>query len=95
MGKVTVMAIPGLDLWFNSSDHLPPHFHARKPGKWEIRVFIMNSHEDHLDYDLKWPRSGSGPRGSERARILEATLSHRLELLKEWEAKVLPSGARR
>ncbi len=32
MGRVDAFAIGGLDLWFNSHDHGPPHFHARRPG---------------------------------------------------------------
>ena len=28
MGGVLSIALPGLELWFNSDDHLPPHFHA-------------------------------------------------------------------
>ena len=89
MGRVTVMAIPGLDLWFNSSDHLPPHFHARKSGEWEIRVYIMDCMEGHLEFDMKWPRTGGGPRGRERTRLLAATLRHRIELIREWESKVI------
>ena len=89
MGRVTVMAIPGLDLWFNSSDHLPPHFHARKPGEWEIRVYIMDCSEGHLEFDMKWPPRGGGPRSREKNRILEATLRNRVDLVREWASKVL------
>jgi len=89
LGKVTAILIPGLDLWFNSSDHLPPHFHARKPGCWEIRVYILLCHGKHLEWTLKWPRHGSRPGRKEREAILAATLERRTELLAEWEAKVV------
>ena len=86
MAKVTAIAIPGLDLWFNSSDHLPPHFHARKPGCWEVRVFLLTCSEGHLDFKKKW---GTDPGRRERKALLQETLLHRVELLQEWEQKVL------
>ncbi len=55
MGKVESIKVHGLDLWFNSSDHLPPHFHARRPGDWEIRVYFPECTSDYLKYDVKWP----------------------------------------
>ena len=39
MPRLEAFSIPGLDLFFNSLDHLPPHFHARRRGEWEIRVY--------------------------------------------------------
>jgi hypothetical protein len=86
--RVSAIAIPGLDLWFNTSDHLPPHFHARKPGLWEVRVYFLTSSADRLDYQVKWPRGRRDPGRRERKAILQATLRHRVELLEEWERKV-------
>lgn len=43
MGRVQAFSIPGLDCWFPSLDHDPPHFHVRRPGEWEIRVRIMTT----------------------------------------------------
>lgn len=91
MGKVESITVSGLDLWFNSSDHSPPHFHARKPGTWEIRVFIMRCTKGRLDYEIKWPRYGKGPNGGEQRQILAAVLEHRDRLLVEWEQKVIES----
>ncbi|MBI5488783.1 MAG: DUF4160 domain-containing protein [Deltaproteobacteria bacterium] len=88
MAKVTAFTIPGLDLWFNSSDHIPPHFHARKPGCWEVRVFFMDCAPGWLASKKVWPRGRGGPRRQEREAILDATLAHRVELLAEWETKV-------
>jgi hypothetical protein len=90
LGRVTAITIAGLDLWFNSSDHLPPHFHARKPGKWEIRVFILECVEGRLAYTVKWPRHGARLSGRDRRKLLAETLAHRAELLAEWEQKVVP-----
>jgi hypothetical protein len=36
--KVATFSVAGLESWFNSDDHLPPHFHAEKSGEWEVRV---------------------------------------------------------
>lgn len=89
MGRVEAVAIPGMDLWFNSSDHLPPHFHARKPGRWEVRVYILECTEAHFAFSLKWPGRGDGPQRRERRLLLGATLGQRSELLEEWERKVV------
>lgn len=87
VARVTAFSLPGLDLWFNSSDHLPPHFHARRAGEWEIRVFFLLCREGHLERTTKW----SDRRGVRRAdldALLEGALRFRVELLVEWEAKV-------
>ena len=89
MGRVTAIDIPGLDLWFNSSDHLPPHFHARKAGEWEIRVQILETTEDGLAYSIKWPKNGARIPGKALRALHQATLEHRDALLVEWEQKVL------
>jgi len=77
-----------LDLWFNSEDHLPYHFHAKKPGWWEIRVPFLECTDSNLAFELKWLKKGRGPIGNEKKKILEAVLTHRPELLAEWDAKV-------
>ena len=41
MGKVGCITLAGLSLWFNSNDHLPPHFHVNKTGEWEIRIYFL------------------------------------------------------
>ena len=92
MGKVNTFAIPGLDLWFNSSDHLPPHFHARKPGMWEIRVYFLLCTEESMVYDIKWPPHEPGPSRKERQRILNGALENRTALLREWQTRVYHEG---
>ena len=88
MGKVGCLAIPGLELWFNSNDHLPWHFHVRKSGQWEIRVSFLECTKEGLVWELKWAKRGSGPTGPEKRRLLVAVLAHREALLREWDAKV-------
>ncbi|MYC73374.1 MAG: DUF4160 domain-containing protein [Gemmatimonadetes bacterium] len=88
MGKLGCFQLAGLELWFNSSDHEPPHFHARKPDKWEIRVFFGACKPKNLAFNVKFPPSGSGPSSKERQRLLSLVLQHRDALYAEWEAKV-------
>ena len=85
LGKVESFAIGGLDLWFNSHDHGPPHFHVRRPGEWEIRVYFLSGTENALDFDMKW--------GREPSRTYIRTFTHhvvtkRAALLEEWEQEV-------
>ncbi len=85
LGKVEAFSIEGLDLWFNSIDHRPPHFHARSPGRWEIRVTILECTETQFKYEAKW---GTNPIRRHREELREMVLEHRVALLEEWERKV-------
>ena len=86
MGRVDAVVLEGLDLWFNSSDHLPPHFHAKRRGEWEIRVNFLLCRDDELVFDVKWARKD--PSAKVLARIRKVVVQHRAELLREWEQKV-------
>ncbi len=81
MGQVTAFTLYGLDLWFNSSDHEPPHFHARKPDRWEVRINIRE-----LTHTIKWARTKI--RQKDLQFLLEGAALHQAELLVEWEKKV-------
>ena len=85
LGRVDVFVIAGLDLWFNSHDHGPPHFHARRPGEWEIRVYFLSSTEERLDFEVRWGRE---PPGAYVRTLTEHVTTGRAELLNEWEQKV-------
>ncbi len=85
VGKVEAFSAAGLDLWFNSLDHYPPHFHARRAGQWEVRIYFLNCTEHLMDYDLKWGRSLVR---KELRELGTQALKHRASLLAEWEAKV-------
>lgn len=87
MPKATTFQVTGLDLWFHSSDHLPEHFHAEKPGEWGVRVFCLRDPDDMIEviYSTK-PRKPS----KSDLKVLKASAErHRVALLEEWEAKVL------
>ena len=88
MGAVECVALEGLSLWFNSSDHLPPHLHVERVGHWEYRVFFLREGDAMLE--KKWGRSD--PTSAERKRILSAATTHRVALLNEWHRKVKPAS---
>jgi len=89
VGKVEAFTLEGLELWFNSSDHLPPHVHIKRRGKWEIRVFFLDCTDSRLEFELKWGKKG--PPAPIRATIRKAVVEHRMALLSEWERKVCRS----
>ena len=84
MGKVECFALSGVEIWFNSDDHLPPHFHVAT-ASWEIRVRVLRPANDMIE--LCWGRAG--PSGRASRRITRAAEEHRAELLREWEAEVV------
>ena len=86
MGKVDAFEIPGLVLFFNSNDHREPHFHAKRPGEWEIRAFINETAHDALVFEVKF---GGDPPRRTRRELAALIDEHRVPLLEEWEQKVL------
>ena len=53
MGKVEAFTLAGLDVWFNSSDHLPEHVHIGRRSAWEIRVYFLLCSDVNLVFDCK------------------------------------------
>lgn len=95
MGEVSSFAAAGLDLWFNSNDHLPPHFHAEKPGEWEVRVFFLRDRPDM--FETKWTTRPGRPRRGELRDLAALAEATRAKLLTEWEQKAnvkAPRGER-
>ena len=88
MGKVDCIKLAGLELWFNSLNHGPPHFHVRKPGEWEVRVFFLSCTDKDLNFEVKFQFKKSALSGKEKTLILREVLTHRDALLQEWEQKV-------
>ena len=77
MATVTAFQIPGLQIWFWSNDHEPPHFHVKRRGEWEVKVFFMLAHDEMIE------RLGSGRPPAKELKYLAET--HRLELLEQWQ----------
>lgn len=81
MAKVDCFDIPGLECWFWSNDHGPPHFHAKRAGEWEIRVNFL---EDEM-FERVW---GNRPGRGTLQALKRLVIANRAALLVEWEAKV-------
>jgi len=75
------LRLAGFDAWFNSQDHEPPHFHLRKPGEFELRVFFLKGDM----FELKW---GDMPKAKVLKLLGQQVRSKRVELLIEWSKKV-------
>ena len=83
MGRVDCFRIDGCRCWFFSHDHLEPHFHAKAPGQWEVRVFFLEE-PPRIEIKLALSRIPAA-----RARqLVEAARAHRAALLEEWSRKV-------
>lgn len=91
MAKVKCIPIGGeLEYFWNTNDHLPPHFHVKqKGGDWEIRVYLNEYREKKLGYDFKFPstRAKNIP-GKYEAQILKEMKNKMKELFIEWETTV-------
>jgi uncharacterized membrane protein YbhN (UPF0104 family) len=83
---VDAFAASALELWFNSDDHLPPHFHAENAGKWEVRVFFMRAPSEM--FKVVWTTMRGRPKKSDLKALGQIAELHRLDLLEEWHAKV-------
>lgn len=81
---MSAFAQDGLELFFNSSDHLAPHFHAERPGEWEVRVFFLRDEASMVD--IKWALKA--PSKKELKKLCADAAQVRPELLTEWEQKV-------
>jgi hypothetical protein len=89
VGKVEAFWISGLELWFWSDDHDAPHFHVKRAGKWEVRVYVRETTPTKCAFSVKW---GIGPTGREQRTLAALVATHRMALLDEWERKVLKGG---
>ena len=85
MGKVEAFEIDGIECWFWSHDHRPPHFNAKRRGAWCYKVFFLLPRQEMLER-AKGPRGRIGAR--DRKALRDLAELHREVLLKEWERKV-------
>ncbi len=69
-------------------DHLPPHFHAKRKGQWEVRVFFLEGSTGEM-FQVVWLKGKEVPRAG--LKLLEENVTaRRADILQEWERKVLP-----
>jgi Domain of unknown function (DUF4160) len=88
MAKLECFTIGGIELWFFSNDHLPPHFHAKRKGQWEVRVYFLGSRTSEM-FDVVWLKGKEVPRVDTKL-LEEMVTTYRVEILEEWESKVQP-----
>ena len=86
MGQVDAFHLPGLELWFNSNDHRPPHFHVEKPGEWEVIVRFLRARSEMCE--VRWSSRQGAPSKADLGAIAKTAEAHRRALLVEWETKV-------
>lgn len=89
MGAVTSFVHPtGVRCWFWSKDHRPPHFHAERPGHWEIVVRILPQGRGDWRTKVEY----GSPSAKEVRELVRLADAHAPALLREWEEKVNPDG---
>ena len=86
MSRVESFSVPGVECWFYSNDHRPPHFHARRRGEWSVRVFFLEEEARMIEVIGD---SSAGPSRRQARQLLSLAKAHRAALLGEWERKVL------
>jgi hypothetical protein len=88
LAKLECFAIAGIEAWFFSNDHLPPHFQAKRKGRWEVRVYFLESSTSEM-FQVVWLKGKEIPRADTKL-LEEMVIAHRSEILEEWEGKVQP-----
>jgi hypothetical protein len=83
VANVDAFSVAGLVLRFYSNDHMPPHFHAEKVGRWEVRVRFRRDPAEMIEFVTK-----TKPRTSELKELKRLAELHRVAFLAEWDAKV-------
>ncbi len=84
MGKVATFTLEGIDCWFNSMEHHPPHFHARRKGQWHVRVYFQQAKPRMIER-VRGPSGRLKP--ADRDALRDMAKWYREELLSEWEQK--------
>lgn len=88
-------SLKGLEFWFWSHDHIPPHFNVRRIGHWEIKVNIDLTTADKLSWQYTYPKKRGkrfhGFTGQQERQLNEFIKTNRDRILLEWEQKVCVS----
>ena len=82
MAQVRAFAVPGVKMCIPSGDHGPPHIHARRPGEWAAKVYILADRDQMIE--LLRPRDAT-IKATDRTAIIAGVEAHRPELLQEWQ----------
>ena len=87
MAKIKCFSIPGMQLWFYSNDHEPPHFHAKRNGAWEYKVQFLEP--SHGMFNLISAAKKTSMSKADRELLRKMVERHRIDILREWEQKVI------
>jgi hypothetical protein len=79
MGRISCFGLEGIQCWFNSQEHKPPHFHAKRRGEWEVRVHFLKSRTEMVE--VKWQNERISRQ--DRKNLCDKAKTYRPELLKE------------
>jgi len=94
MGKVdsfgNAMVQAGVECWFWSADHWPPHFTIRRPGEWQYKVEFLLEGDAMLK--LEWADGKKRIGGKRKRELFKLVQQHREALLAEFDAKVVQHG---
>lgn len=83
MATLKCIDIAGIRMWFPSNDHEPPHFHVKRPGAWEYRIFFLE--DEPAMFELKWtktPKTVMSRR--DRQQIAALVAANRGVIWQEW-----------
>ena len=81
MARLKCFSIDGMELWFWSNDHEPPHFHAKRKQEWEISVNFLES--ESKMFVTKWQQKPCSSR--DKKALQHMVRKYRMQLIREWE----------
>jgi hypothetical protein len=84
MPQVECIVFDGLEARLYSSDHEPPHFHLKRRGEWELRVYFLEN--ERAMFETVWAKKV--PAVSVLRGIAKEVSARRHALLLEWTQKV-------
>ena len=88
MGQVDCLNLENIYCWFNSHEHRPPHFHAKRKGEWHVRVYFQRPRSKMVERVQGRSLRGRIAR-ADRNALCDVAELYREELLQEWDKKVL------
>lgn len=88
MSQLEAFEIPGLVIVFYSNDHAPPHFHVKRRGEWELRVFFLECTATHLESEAVFSKKGKAINPTQRKDLCRLIQRHRRAVLRQWQRAV-------
>ncbi len=83
MTQLKCFAIAGIKLWFWPADHEPPHFHAKRAGEWEYKIYFLEG--EATMFEEFWTKKKARMSRQDKQAIVDMVTAHRFAILQEWE----------